>query len=141
MKKTKALYWIFTLLFSIPMLASGIAYLAAVDPVVQGMAHLGYPPYLVRFLGVAKLLGALTVLFGTFPRIKEWAYAGFVFNLAGAFYSHISSGDGPKAFLPVIILVFELLSYFHWKKLATSPPKPPAESRLRQQGRPTLLPL
>ena len=138
MKKTKAIYWTFTLLFSIPMLASGIAYLASLAAVVEGITHLGYPVYLVRFLGSAKTLGALAILLGTFPRIKEWAYAGFVFNLTGAFYSHICSNDGPKAFLPVIMLLFELLSYFYWIKLGRSAAQPLAHSQVGQRGGPAL---
>jgi DoxX-like family len=55
--------------------------------------HLGYPFYLIAFLGVAKLLGVVTTLIPGFPRPKEWAYAGFVFDLAGAMYSGISVGD------------------------------------------------
>jgi uncharacterized membrane protein YphA (DoxX/SURF4 family) len=34
--------------------------------------HLGYPPYLLVFLGTAKILGVVAVLVPGFPRIKEW---------------------------------------------------------------------
>ena len=73
--------WIFTLLFTVPLLGSGTGYVLAAHPIVEGMAHLGYPFYFIRFLGVAKLLGCLAILVGKFPRIKEWAYAGFTFSL------------------------------------------------------------
>jgi hypothetical protein len=37
---------------------------------------------------------------------KEWAYAGLVFDLTGAFYSHLSVGDPPSVLvLPAIGLV------------------------------------
>ena len=110
--------WIFTLLFAVPLLASGVAYLLTAPPVVEGMAHLGYPFYFIRFLGIAKILGAVAILAGIFPRIKEWAYAGFAFNLIGAVYSHLCSGDGPKAIVPLVILIFGAFSYFYWHKLA-----------------------
>ena len=51
--------------------------------------HLGYPTYLLPFIGIAKLLGVVAILIPGFPRIKEWAYAGFVFDLTGAMYSSI----------------------------------------------------
>ena len=108
--------WIFTVLFILPLLGSGAGYLLAARPIVEGMAHLGYPFYLIRFLGVAKILGSAAVLTGIFPRIKEWAYAGFTFNLLGAAYSHLCSGDGPKALAPLIILAFGAVSYFYWHK-------------------------
>jgi uncharacterized membrane protein YphA (DoxX/SURF4 family) len=113
---TRIIYWAFTLLFVLPLIASGIGFAVAAPPVVEGMKHLGYPFYFIRFLGVAKLLGAVAVLVGRFPRIKEWAYAGFVFNLIGAACSHLCSGDGPKALGPLIILLFEGISYFYWRK-------------------------
>ena len=120
----KIRYWIFTIPFMLPMVGSGIGFLTARPSVVEGMTHLGYPVYLIRFLGTAKLLGVLAVLAGTFPRIKEWAYAGFVFNLLGAFYSHLSSGDGPKVFGPLVVLLFAMLSYSCWRKSQVSAKKP-----------------
>src|SRR5262249_27833444 len=109
-RKIKITYWVCTLLFILPLIASGIGFSATLHPVVEAMTHLGYPLYLIRFLGAAKLLGAMAILVGTFPRIKEWAYAGFAFNLTGAFYSHLCSGDGPKALVPLVILFFALFS-------------------------------
>lgn len=116
--KTKILYWTFTLLFALPMTASGIAYIAAAPFVVEGMQHLGYPIYILRFLGIAKLLGVLAIVTGVFPKVKEWAYAGFVFNFSGALYSHLCAGDGPKAIPAAVMLVFGVLSYTYWKKLS-----------------------
>ena len=43
--------------------------------------HLGYPLYLVRILGTAKALGLLAIVTGFSPKLREWAYAGFVINL------------------------------------------------------------
>jgi len=122
-RKNKTVYWIFTLLFTLPLLASGVGFSVPVPFAVEGMAHLGFPFYLIRFLGIAKLLGAVAVLTGLFPRIKEWAYAGLAFNLIGASYSHLCAGDGPKALGPFVILLFEALSYFYWRKLAFTPAK------------------
>jgi hypothetical protein len=56
---------------------------------------LGYPVYFIPFIGVAKLLGVVAILIPGYPRIKEWAYAGFFFDLIGATYSIISLGAPP----------------------------------------------
>ena len=117
--RIKKLYWTFTLLFIVPMIASGIGYSLAVPPIVKGMAQLGFPFYLIRFLGAAKLLGAVAILSDKSPRLKEWAFAGFTFNLVGAAYSHLFSGDGPKALIPLVILSFAIFSYRYWNQLAS----------------------
>jgi len=64
--------------------------------------HLGYPPYLLPFLGTAKLLGVAAVLLPGVPRIKEWAFAGLTFDVVGALYSHVSVGDGPGMWMPAL---------------------------------------
>ena len=60
---------------------------------LAAFTHLGYPAYLLRFIGTAKVLGVAAVLVPGLPRLREWAYAGLVFDLTGALYSHFSVGD------------------------------------------------
>jgi len=55
--------------------------------------HLGYPHYFIAFIGVLKVLGIIAILIPGYPRIKEWAYAGFAYDLFGAVYSQIAVGD------------------------------------------------
>jgi len=93
MKKTKIIYWVFTSLFAFMMLGSAIPDIFSSPVAVKGMHDgLGYPVYFIPFIGVAKLLGFVAILTPGFPRIKEWAYAGLFFDLAGASYSIASSG-------------------------------------------------
>jgi uncharacterized membrane protein YphA (DoxX/SURF4 family) len=128
-KHIKLAYWVSTILCTLPMTMSGAAFFMTLPPAVQGMAHLGYPIYILRFLGVAKVLGALAILLGTFPRIKQWAYAGFVFNLLGAGYSHLCSGDGAKTLGPLVVLTLTVVSYACWRKL-----NPAGEESLSSNG-------
>lgn len=81
--------------------------------------HLGFPLYIVPFVGVAKLLGILAILIPGFPRLKEWAYAGLVLDLVGAIYAHISIGAPASEWAPIIVLVAIIAgSYiFHHKIL------------------------
>jgi hypothetical protein len=65
--------------------------------------HLGYPSYLLVFLGTAKMLGVAAVLVPGLPRIKEWAFAGLTFDVTGALYSHLSIGDPPDAWMPALV--------------------------------------
>lgn len=106
MEKRDLGYWATTGLISFAMGSSSLIYLThqpfMVDNVVGG---LGYPTYMLDILGLAKLLGAITLLAPGLPRLKEWAYAGFVFNLIGAAWSHAASGHGVGEVMPPLVLL------------------------------------
>jgi hypothetical protein len=70
---------------------------------VDIVGHLGYPIYLLPFLGIAKSAAVSTILLPGMPRAKEWAFAALTFDLVDALYSHLSSGDGPSGWLSAVI--------------------------------------
>ena len=107
MKKTNTFYWIFTGLFAALMLFSAIPDILNAPEAVAFMTNLGYPLYFTPFIGWAKLLGVIAILVPGYPRIKEWAYAGLVFDLIGATYSAIGSGQA-NAGLVIMLLFFGL---------------------------------
>ncbi len=116
MKKTKIVYWIFTGLVAALLGVGAIFDAISAPEAVAHVTQLGYPAYLVPFLGVAKLLGVVAILIPGFPRLKEWAYAGIAFDLIGAMYSHFSVGDA--MWMPVIIpLLLVAGSYVFYHKL------------------------
>ena len=107
-----AAYWIATALVVFALGSGGIAEILRIPPVVEGMTHLGYPVYFCVILGVWKVLGAVVMLLPRWPRLKEWAYAGAVFDLTGAAVSHLVMGDGPvKLIGPLLFTLFALLSW------------------------------
>jgi len=118
MKKINILYWIFTGLLAAIMLMSGIQNALSTAPSVELVSkHLGYPLYFIPFIGVAKCLGAIVILIPGFPRLKEWVYAGFVYDLTGALYSSISVGDPASQWW--LILIFPAIlacSYIFYQK-------------------------
>ena len=117
MKKTKIIYWILTSLFSFVMLGSAIPDILSHPVAVEGFNKMGYPAYLLPFIGIAKLLGVIAILVPGYPRIKEWAYAGLVFDLFGATYSIISSGEPASAWgFMIIPLCLAAGSYFFYHK-------------------------
>lgn len=109
----KKLYWIFTLAFLIPLAGTGVLEVLGLGPAgaMENMLRLGYPAYILPYLGGIKILGAIAILSGKSPRFKEWAYAGFVFLLLGAVYSHLSAGDRVPLLMPFGFLVLVVLSY------------------------------
>jgi len=117
-KKNKIIYWIFTGLLAALMIFSGIANAMVTPESVALFQHLGYPVYISAFLGIAKLLGVVAILVPRFPRLKEWAYAGFTFDITGALYSSISSGDPASGWAMLFIgYIIIFGSYFYYHKI------------------------
>lgn len=111
--KSKLPYWITTALFAFALTGSGFATLTRQPPLVAAYQHLGYPLYLMTILGLAKIIGVAVVLAPRLPRLKEWAYAGFVINLVSAAVSHLASGDGVGgAAAPLVFLALVLASWW-----------------------------
>ena len=92
MDKRQIGYWLATGLFCVAMAAGGTMNLLRVEPQQVAMAELGYPDSLMTILGVAKILGVIALFAPGFPLLKEWAYAGFTFDLLGASASHAFVG-------------------------------------------------
>ena len=90
MKYKKTIYWIVTLLFAAFMIWSAIPDLTKSAKSIEIYKLLGYPEYLIRFMGIAKLLGSITILIPGLKAIKEWAYAGLFFDLFGATFSALT---------------------------------------------------
>jgi hypothetical protein len=116
-------YWASTLLFSAALAWSAVQYLIEAPRMQATMVgHLGYPPYFPKILAVFKLAGVAALLapLATLPfgsHLKEWAYAGFTFNLIGACASHLSVGDSfAIAAIPLAFLVLLAISYGLWKR-------------------------
>ena len=101
------------------MIMSAIPNILSAPEWVEVFKQLGYPLYLLPFLGIAKLLGAIFLLIPGFPRLKEWAYAGFFFDLTGAVYSGLAVGGfDPQMLAMLVPFGLGALSYiYHHKRL------------------------
>jgi hypothetical protein len=119
MKKLKIWYWIVTIIFAGFMIFTAVPNVqvdkGSVDLITNFM---GFPKYMIPFLGVAKIIGSIVILIPGLNRLKEWAYAGLFFDLAGATFGIIYL-MGLKADIIFMILpiVFLFLSYFLWHKV------------------------
>src|SRR5260370_35191559 len=84
----KVTYWVSTGLLAALSVFGAFTYLSGSPQVVQGFAHAGYPQQIRIILGIAKLLGAITLAVPTFPKLKERAYSGFTLARPAAFVAH-----------------------------------------------------
>src|SRR6185312_8671766 len=103
MKARIRIGWVVTALMAALMLLSAVPDVLRIPGALAVFRHLGYPPYLLVFLGTAKMLGVAAVLTPGVPRLKEWAFAGLTFDLTGALYSHLSVGDPASVWMPAAI--------------------------------------
>ncbi|MEQ8688995.1 MAG: DoxX family protein [Imperialibacter sp.] len=112
-KTQKITYWIATVWLALGMTSTGIVQLIKMQEEVEKMAQLGYPSYILTILGPLKLLGVVAVLVPKFPLLKEWAYAGFFFNMVGAIFSHVAADSDPmELFGPTLLLVLTVVSWY-----------------------------
>jgi uncharacterized membrane protein YphA (DoxX/SURF4 family) len=118
MKKIKIIYWASTILFVLFMGSTAIPDVLSTTEAVAFMTQLGYPLYFIPFIGVVKLLGCIALLVPGFPRVKEWAYAGFAFDLIGAIYSAVAAGGIDIRMLFMLLPIgLWVLSYVYFHKL------------------------
>jgi hypothetical protein len=112
-------YWVATTLIALETFVGGITdlvhggtELVAGPPVVGVVTHLGYPVYILRILGVWKLIGAVVIVVPGLPRLKEWAYAGVFFELTGAAASFVLHGEITSDLAaPLILAALAMISW------------------------------
>ena len=116
--------WIFRIvtgLFSVMMVGGASMYFMQNDQVREAFTNLGYPTFIIYPLAIAKLLGLVAIWTNKSPMLKEWAYAGFVFELLLGIGAHLAVqgrqdvrragtgrrvpthlGVGPEGLLPMV---------------------------------------
>jgi uncharacterized membrane protein YphA (DoxX/SURF4 family) len=106
-------YWVTTALVVFELVLGGVWDVLQVPQVRSLIERLGYPPYFLIILGTWKLLGAVVLVIPRFPRLKEWAYAGVLFDLTGAVASLSMSGltDAGTLAYPIVMAGIAVASW------------------------------
>lgn len=107
-------YWVTTALVALELVWGGAWDILRVPQVRVLIERLGYPDYFLVILGIWKLLGGVALVIPKFPRLKEWAYAGVIFDLTGAIASLFASGLAAvgNAAYPVLMIG---VAFASWK--------------------------
>ncbi len=115
-KRDKIIYWVSTGLITALMLFSAVMYVINNEMVSEVFNNLGYPTYFIYPLATAKILGLIAIWTKKSKILKEWAYAGFFFDMVLAVSAHININDG--GFVPALIgIILLLVSYIYDKKV------------------------
>jgi len=112
-RRTVIAYWVTTALVVFELGMGGVWDVLRVPQVRGLIERLGYPSYFLIILGIWKLLGAVALAIPRFPRLKEWAYAGVLFDLTGAVASLWASGlvDMGTVAYPIVMAVVAVASW------------------------------
>ena len=118
MKAKTLLYWATTSFIALETFLGGVLDLThgrtgvVSGPfVTQVVTSLGYPVYVLEIIGIFKIPGAVTIVVPGFLRLKEWAYAGIVFELSGAVASHAACGNWGDSIAPLSLLCLAITSW------------------------------
>jgi uncharacterized membrane protein YphA (DoxX/SURF4 family) len=108
----RILYWVITILVAFSIASGGAAQLFGARENVEGIARLGYPAFFLTIIGFWKLLGGIVIVIPRFRVVKEWAYAGIVFDLSGAAESNAFSGMPVfHVVAPIVLMGMAMVSW------------------------------
>lgn len=89
------------------------------EMVSETFASLGFPVWIIYPLAIAKYLGLIAIWSNKSKLLKEWAYAGFFFDVLLAAGAHLSVSDGGH-YAALFGLVLVVVSRIYNGKLQNS---------------------
>ncbi len=133
MSRNRIAFIVITAVFALGTLPGAVMNLLQPPMVAEMMDKLSLPLHLLTLLGVWKLLGIVALAApAKYRRIKEWAYAGFFFDLSGAAYLHGAVADFEGMVPSLGLLVLLVGSYLLRSKEDASTPQTQQELRSPQ---------
>lgn len=109
LKNKQILFRTLTVLISVFFILSGFLEITKHPATYPKTLSMGYPPYFITTLGIAKITGAILFVIPALRRLREWIFAAFTIDVIFAFVSGYmiqSYVDCVKAALTFIILMF-----------------------------------
>jgi hypothetical protein len=110
------IYRVITGLLTVLVLGGASQYFFNHGMVVDMFQNIEYPSYLIYPMGVAKTLGVIAIWTNKSKTLKEWAYAGFVFNFLLGVSAHLNVSDGEFGGA-LVALILTIASYFYNRKV------------------------
>lgn len=119
MKWINVIYWISTGVMCAIFAYSAQMYIVNYEQIVSYFPNLGFPGWLVAPLAALKILGIIAILSKKSRFLKEWAYAGFLFDSLLAFFAHYFAADG-QGMIAAVAIVATVVSKVFDEKLYNS---------------------
>jgi hypothetical protein len=118
LKKEKTMYRTGVVLLSIWFGASGFLEITKNPLVWDHTILMGYPPYFITTLGIAKLIAVVVLLIpNKLGWLKEWVFAAFFFDVIFAFISGYSFPGIIDIVKPGVAFILILVTYIMFRKI------------------------
>jgi hypothetical protein len=109
-------YWVPPALVVLNAIGGGLLDAFRLASGMEVFHHLGYPDYFATLLGTAKVLGGIALVAPVPRTLREWAYAGLVFDSTAAVFSILAVGDPvTHVTIPTIYLALTIVSFRAWR--------------------------
>ena len=116
--KEEFIYYIGITLLSIWFGASGFLEITKNPLVWDHTILMGYPPYFITSLGIAKIAGVVVLVIpNKLGWLKEWVFAAFFFDVIFAFISGYSFAGIINIAKPAVAFVLIVITYIAFRKL------------------------
>ncbi|WP_333600933.1 DoxX family protein [Flavobacterium sp.] len=118
-KKTTYLYWTLLILLALFFAISGFMEITKNPSTYPKTLLMGYPPYFILTLGISKICGAIVLVVPNAKRLKEWAFAGFTFDVVFAFISEQAINSNVGSIKAMFVFCILMLTYSLFLKKRT----------------------
>jgi uncharacterized membrane protein YphA (DoxX/SURF4 family) len=102
-KKIVYIYWTLLILLAVFFTISGVMEITKNPATYPKTIRMGYPPFFILALGIIKIAGVIALLIPNLKRLKEWAIAGFTFDVVFAFISGRSIDSNADCIKAVVV--------------------------------------
>ena len=116
LSKTEIIYWILIVLMAVFFFISGYWEITKNPLTYPKTLEMGYPPYFITLLGIAKLCGVAALLTPKLKTLKEWAFAGFTFDVTFAFFSGYAIASYVDCVKAIVAFIFIMVTYALFRK-------------------------
>lgn len=118
LRKEKIIYRVGIIMLVMWFGASGYMEITRNPLVWDHTILMGYPPYFITSLGIAKIAGVLIILIpNKLAWLKEWVFAGMFFDVIFAFISGYSFPGIIDIIKPCVAFVLILVTYIMFRKI------------------------
>lgn len=118
LRKERIIYRMGIILLSVWFGASGFLEITKNPLVWDPTIKMGYPPFFITALGIAKILGVVVLLIpNKLNWLKEWVFAAFFLDIIFAVISVYSFAGISGIIKPVIAFILILITYIMFRKI------------------------